>query len=367
MYENQKKSRIGLWIALAVLLSALGYGTGMTLRAYRDVEIVELEGRSRISMSVYHTSESRGSVLSATEIYERIAPACVSIRTELTSTNVFGQVSTSPVTGTGFLTDPSGYIFTNYHVIEDALTNGLPFTVTLYDGRSYPGTVIGGDERSDVALVKIEAENLPYCELGDFGEVSVGQKVYAVGNPLGELSWTMTQGIVSAMDREISISSSVSIIMFQIDAAINSGNSGGPVVNDRGQVVGIASAKYKASDVEGLGFAIPTDDARKVIDDVLTYGYVRGRVMLGISVTAATRYGYEKGVYLTDVSGGSAAEAAGLKRGDVILTIGGTEINSFSDLQSAKRQWEPGDTVPVVFLRNGQTMTVSVTLREDQT
>ena len=296
----QKKSggRIALIVVCVVLLCALGFGFGAAVRSFSKARIVpksslgpvysQPEAGSRApSADAAYTGEE----LSAAEIYALLTPACVGVSTSTTSTNVFGQITRGAITGSGFIISADGYVLTNNHVIETALAENLEVKVMLYSGEEYTAEIIGGDSRSDVALLKIPGNDLPCVTLGTFAGTRVGEAIYAIGNPLGELTYSMTSGIVSALDRSITISNNTAIDMFQIDAAINNGNSGGPIINRFGQVIGIASAKYASSGVEGLGFAIPIDDALKVVDDLAAYGYVKGRPLLGVMVGNAAYAG----------------------------------------------------------------------------
>ena len=302
---------------------------------------------------------------SAASIYAAVTPACVGVSTHTTETNVFGQVSRAAITGSGFLISADGYILTNNHVIETAAAEGLEVKVMLFSGEEYTAQIVGGDSTSDVALLKISGSGFPTAALGTFSGTVVGEPIYAIGNPLGELTYTMTGGIVSALDRSIPISNRLTIDMFQIDAAINNGNSGGPVVNRFGQVIGIASAKYSASGVEGLGFAIPIDDALRVVDDLIAWGYVRGRPWLGIVVADASYYVPDaEGARISEVTPGSCAEKAGLQPEDIIVEAEGKEIRSVSDLLAAKKAWKAGDTVTITCLRGGARRSVRVTLDE---
>ena len=304
--------------------------------------------------------------LSPAEIYARLTPACVGVSTSTQETNVFGQVSRGAITGSGFIISSDGYILTNNHVIETAAAEGLEVKVMLYSGEEYTAKIVGGDSTSDVALLKISGADFPTAGLGTFAGTAVGEPIYAIGNPLGELTYTMTGGIVSALDRSIPISNRLTIDMFQIDAAINNGNSGGPIINRYGQVIGLASAKYSSSGVEGLAFGIPIDKAVKAVDDISSYGYVRGRPWLGITVGNASDYGYAPGGIVREVTPGSAAEKAGLREGDIILEAGGKTIGGLADLLRAKSDWRAGDTVLLVVLREGERLTVRITLDEEK-
>lgn len=372
--KPRKQKRLPLILPAVLLLAALGFGAGVAVREFRNVQIVpKAESHAPIYNHV-EPSESgdrfllpaAGELYSASEVYAALAPSCVGITTETTTTNVFGQVTSGAITGSGFLLSADGYILTNNHVIETALQKNLDVKVTLYSGEEYTAEIIGGDAKSDVALLKIDGRELPAVTIGDFSTVRVGETVYAIGNPLGELTYSMTSGIVSALERSITIESNTAISMFQIDAAINSGNSGGPVCNSRGEIIGIASAKYASSGVEGLGFAIPIDDALKVVDDLLDYGYVRGRALLGITVANASAYGQEAGAIVAGVNEGSCCEKAGIVEGDIIVAANGETVTGTADLLALKKNWAPGDTVTLTVHRGDETLEFKVVLDEEK-
>ena len=233
------------------------------------------------SSSVTTNVVSPGSALSPSEIYSLACGQTVAITTEVTYRSFYGY-STAPVSGSGFIISADGYIMTNYHVIEDAAKGGYEISVLTYDGTEYIASIVGYEEDNDVAVLKIDADGLSAATLGDSDSITVGEDIFAVGNPLGELGYTMTSGMVSALDRDItsydsSTGTYTTINMFQIDAAVNPGNSGGPLFNDRGQVIGIVTAKYSDTGVEGLGFAIPINDAVRIAEDLITKGYVSGK------------------------------------------------------------------------------------------
>lgn len=291
---------------------------------------------------------------------------------DITATNIFGQVTSSAISGSGFIISADGYILTNYHVVEEADEGGLDITVTTYEGDKYTAKIVGKEADNDVALLKIDAENLPALVLNTSGNLTVGQDVYVIGNPLGELTYTLTDGIVSALDRDIAVESNVSIRMFQLSAAINSGNSGGPVFNDRGEVIGIASAKYADTGVEGLGFAIPIEDAMNIVDDLIQYGFVRGKPYFGITVrtvtqTVAEYYNWVAGAYIVEVDEKSCAAEAGLMSGDIIVKMNDTKIGSSSDLILAKKEYKAGDTVSLEVFRNGEYFQTMITFDEEGT
>ena len=371
--QKKKGGKAALIVIGVVLLCALGFGFGASVRGFARARIVPKD-----SVTVYTLPEpgSReaspeaaytGNELSAAEIYALLTPSCVGVSTSTTSTNVFGQVTRGAITGSGFIISADGYVLTNNHVIETALAENLEVKVMLYSGEEYTARIIGGDSRSDVALLKIPGKDLPCVTLGTFAGTRVGEAIYAIGNPLGELTYSMTSGIVSALDRSITISNNTAIDMFQIDAAINNGNSGGPIINRFGQVIGIASAKYASSGVEGLGFAIPIDDALTVVDDLAAYGYVKGRPLLGILVGNAEAYTSDgtTGAIVMEVNAGSCSEKAGLLVGDIIVEAGGKAITSVADLLDARSGWHAGDTVTIVAIREDETLTFSITLDED--
>lgn len=317
---------------------------------------------------------NNGAVLSAKEIYQLACPQTVGITADIPVYDYFGQASTSTVSGSGFILTSDGYIATNYHVIQDAVAKNAKIIVRLHDGNTYEATVIGHEEENDVAVLKIDASDLSAVTLANSDEMQVGETVYAVGNPLGELSYSMTSGMLSALDRQIQTSASNGsnsqiINMFQFDAAVNSGNSGGPVYNDRGEVVGIVTAKYSSTGVEGLSFAIPMNDAASIIDELIENGYVSGKAALGVSVNPVDAafiqyYNLPEGAYVVQINENSAAAQAGLKPGDIIVRVADTEVNSPGTLRSAIRQFKAGDAATVEVYRSGEYITLSVVFEE---
>ena len=321
------------------------------------------------------TTVLSGSEMSATDIYYNLAlKQVVGVKTEITYTNVFGYTSKGAVSGSGFIISEDGYILTNNHVIEDAVSGGYDVQVLLQDGSSYIATVVGYEADNDVAVLKIDAAGLSAAVIGNSDEMLVGEKVYAVGNPLGELEYTMTDGMVSAKDREISSQDSKTgqtrtVNMFQISAAINSGNSGGPVYNARGEVIGIATAKYSDTGVEGLGFAIPINDAVRIAQDLINDGFVRGKAYMGINVgtvtaSAAQYYGLVQGAIVASVEEGSCAAAAGLRESDIIVAIDGKEITTGNELISAKKNYRAGDSAVLKVYRDSQYVELTITFDE---
>ena len=317
-----------------------------------------------------------GEELTPTEIYYNLAlNQVVGVTTEITYTNFWGYTSSSAVSGSGFIISENGYILTNYHVIEDAVKGGYEVKVLNYAGDEYTAAVIGYEEDNDVAVLKIEATGLNAATIGDSDSMQVGEMVYPVGNPLGELQYTMTDGMVSALDREIRSFDNAtqrykSVNMFQISAAINSGNSSGPVYNARGEVVGIATAKYTDTGVESLAFAIPINDAIKIANDLISDGYVRGKAYLGVTAgtvtaSAAQYYGLVEGAIVNSVSEGSCAEKAGLQTNDIIVALGEEKIASLDDLNAAKRDYRAGDSAVLKVWRGGEYLDLTVVFDEE--
>ena len=312
-----------------------------------------------------------GSALSASEIYARSCEQVVGVTTEVTYTNFFGMNSSSAVSGTGFIISEDGYILTNYHVIELAAQNGKDVNVIFHDGTRYTASIVGYEKYNDVAVLKIEATGLQPVSFGNSDSLAVGDLVYAVGNPLGELDFSMSTGHVSALDRAItSDESGVAINMFQIDAAVNSGNSGGPVYNAAGEVVGIVTAKYADTGVEGLGFAIPINDAVDIASDLITKGYVTGKAYMGVSIDQrynslySQYYNMPLGAYIYSVESGSCAEAAGIQPKDIITKLGDKDITGYTDLTSALHSFSAGETTTVSIYRAGEDLTLTITFDE---
>lgn len=312
-----------------------------------------------------------GKAMSISEIYAANVNATVGITTELVTTNFWGQQVAGAAAGSGFVITQDGYIVTNYHVIDGAQS----IKVTFYDGSSYDAKLVGGEEDSDLAVLKIDATGLPHVTLGDSSALNVGEQVAAIGNPLGELTFTLTSGYVSALDRPLTMSSGTVMNMIQTDTAINNGNSGGPLFNIYGEVVGITSAKLSNNNssseatIEGLGFAIPINDVKSMITDIIENGRVTGKAYMGItpdevSAEAVQRYGISKGVYVSAVSQGAAADKAGLRKGDIITGIDDKSITSYSDLKLALKAYRAGETATLSVDRNGEKLSLNITFDE---
>ncbi len=269
--------------------------------------------------------------------------------------------------GSGVILTADGYIATCAHVVDGA----KKLTVTLNDDTSYEATIVGTDSRNDLAIIKIDAEGLTPAVLGDSDMLTVGEDVIAIGNPLGELRGTATSGIISAVKRSITVENT-DMELIQTDAAISPGNSGGGLFNASGKLIGIVNAKVSDTSAEGLGFAIPVNSVVKEINDLLNYGYVTGRAALGVytqNVSLTNGYGYfsfggTRCVQITEVVVGSAAEAAGLQVGDLIMEVDGKTIGSNSDLSDAIAAYNAGDTASFTIRRGNERLTVSVTFGE---
>ena len=317
------------------------------------------------------SSNDTGKSLTPKEVYAMNVNACVGIATQIT-TNVWGQVASASASGSGFILTSDGYVVTNNHVVEGATS----VTVKLYNGDEYDATIVGTDEMNDVALLKIDATGLQAVTIGDSDQIEVGEEVIAIGNPLGELTFTMTAGVVSALDREINTDGKP-INMLQTDVAINSGNSGGPLFDMNGNVIGITSAKYSGStssgaSIEGISFAIPINDALRVVYDLQQYGHVTGRAYLGVTVrdldsSTASTYGLPTGPMIQTVETGGCAEKAGLQQGDIIIGFNGAEISSYTDLVAALNKCKAGDTASIKVYRAGAQIDASITLDERPT
>ena len=340
------KNRLGLKITSLALVCALlgglvGGGTAYLVSNSSNSETTEVNVSNRKPTEIQLKTVDGKNPMTDAELYAANVNSVVSINITATSDpNFFGQTTQTAGAGSGFILTPDGYIVTNYHVVGDADT----VKVTLYNGDSYDAQYIGGDEDYDIAVIKIDAENLPNVTLGDSDSLKVGQSVMAVGNPLGELGGTVTGGMISALNRSVTIqgtSSTNTMSLIQMDASVSPGNSGGGLFNMNGELVGIVNAKSSDSDAEGLGFAIPVNDAVKVAQELLENGYVTGRPYLGISYYAVTdaqtaqQLGVSTmGVYVVEVTKGSGADAAGVQAGDRVLAVDDTAVSDSSALKN---------------------------------
>lgn len=384
--KKKKKTVSSAWIPVLLIIAilfgicggAIGYaiasGSSITLTtsAEKDGGETQLptpdQGQTvKPPISGDIRTNDSGDYKQPSEIYSENVGAVVGIASESTGKNVWGQTVTQASAGSGFIITADGYVVTNHHVVEDA--NSV--TVQLYDGTEYPAEVVGYEDTTcDVALLKINAENLQTVAVGDSDKVLVGEEVCAIGNPLGELTFTLTVGYISALNREIN-TDGTPISMFQTDAAINAGNSGGPLFDMNGNVIGITTAKYSGSisggtTVEGLGFAIPINDVMTIVDELTQYGYVKDRPYLGISAGNSAEYdsNLPAGAYVSTVQDGYAAKQAGIQPGDVIVGLGDHVINSRTDLTDALAAYKAGDTVSLTVYRGGKYLDLTLTLSE---
>ena len=365
-------------IALCLVCALLGgVSGGLIANANQPAAVVSETDAPASDTPLVQTSPSAGGTttssdgaMSARDIYYDLAcKQVVGIQTDITTTNIFGMTVSGSVSGSGFVISEDGYILTNYHVVEDAYTGGYEVKVMFYDGSTYTAEIKGFDRNNDIAVLKIDATGLDAAELGSSDSLFVGDTVYAVGNPLGELSYSMTSGMVSATDRLITTEEGT-MTMFQFDAAVNQGNSGGPVYNVYGQVVGVVTAKSNEDGTEGLGFAIPIDDAVRIANDVISgersLDAETGDAYLGITPAdvdsmAAQYYGFPEGAYVRTVTEGSAAEKAGIKVGDIITQLDGYDIGSSDELRQELLFHSAGETVDIVVWRSGEYLTLSIT------
>ena len=317
-------------------------------------------------------ASSSGSSLTTEQVADLVSPSVVVITTEqvvYSQWSWYGQNQVESGAGSGVIISSDGYILTCAHVVDGASN----ITVTIGD-KDYTATLVGEDTTSDIAVIKIDANGLTPATVGDSDSLKVGQNVMAVGNPLGELGGTVTGGMISALNRSVTIQGSSSVntmSLIQMDASVSPGNSGGGLFNMNGELVGIVNAKSSSSDAEGLGFAIPINDAIKVAQELLENGYVTGRPYLGITYLAVTdaqtasQLGVNAyGVYVVEVVKGGPAEKAGLQAGDRIVSVDGTEIASKDDLGTLMQKHAAGDTLSITIARDGQMQTVNVTLGE---
>ena len=384
---KQKKQRRGMpaaaIVALCLVCALVGGGFGGVIAGSLNGD----DAQPQTTLNQENTPTTTGSSvsnnssgeMSARDIYYNLAlKQVVGINSDITTTNVWGMQVQGSVSGTGFVISEDGYILTNYHVIEDAYNTNSPITVMFssesgYDTTEYTAEVIGFERNNDVAVIKIAATGLSAATLGSSSDLLVGDTVYAVGNPLGELTYSMTPGIVSATDRVITTEEG-RMNMFQISAAVNEGNSGGPVYNAYGQVVGIVTAKPNTSSsgtsTEGIGFAIPIDDAVRIADEVINGGHQVGSndnpAYLGITAQdvdtmAQQYYNMPMGAYVLSVTDGSAADNAGILVGDIITQVDGYDVQSRDDLAQELTFHSAGETCEVVVYRSGEYQTLSVT------
>ena len=379
--KKQKKARKSFWktAVCAVLILALVGGacgvTGYMVNSSWEKRAQQMEndfqdklnalekkiGSINTGVSVSGSPLASAEGLTPAQVYAKNVNSVVMIHNKITT---MGQTGTS--TGSGFILSEDGYVVTNHHVVEGE----GKLSVTLADGQSFAATLIGSDDTNDVALLKVEATGLQAVTLGSSSDLIVGDQVVAIGNPLGELTSTLTVGYVSAKERDVN-TDGFAINMLQTDAAINSGNSGGPLFNMKGEVVGITTAKYSGTSssgatIEGVGFAIPIDDVSGLLSDLANYGFITG-AYLGVMVsdmdpTAASYYGLPTGAYVQEATEGYAAAKAGVQEKDIIVELGGIKISTVNDLTRALRNFKAGDQTSITVFRSGREVKLNITL-----
>ncbi len=376
---SPKRKRKTAYKALGIVALCLAFIGSSILGAFA-INILSdrlLEGKEVPQVSVNESTDEKltisnsdkGGELTIPQIAAKVKPSVVGIVIETQSANpYYGIGGTNSGTGSGFIITEDGYIVTNAHVIDGA----SKITVFL-DGveGEYPANVIGSDSVSDIAVIKINAKDLPSVELGDSDKLVVGESVVAIGNPYGlELAGTVTSGIISSANRTIT-NSEREVKVVQTDAAINPGNSGGPLINSKGQVIGINSMKISSSDSESLGFAIPISDAVNIINSLMENGYVTERPLIGISgqnidEMASRVYGLPKGVYITGVDASSDAKAKGIMPYDIVIGADGKTVESMSQLNAIKEKFKAGDSLTLKIWRSGKTLEFTIILGEDK-
>lgn len=349
------------------LFVAIGFAVG---NIYSTVNKEEVKANEPITTN----STSSTTTLSVADIADLTADSVVEITTSVEGKSYFYGNYTATGNGSGVIISKDGYIVTNNHVINGA----SKVEVTLKDGNSYEATVIGSDSRTDVAILKINADNLKAANLGDSSKLRVGELAVVIGNPLGKLGGTVTDGIISALEREITLDGTT-MNLIQTNAAVNPGNSGGGLFNDKGELVGIVVAKSSGLDVEGLGFAIPINDVKDVINDIIDLGYVSNRPFLGVAFASNTSnyesgygfifgYGMQSqmryGAKVSQVVEGSGAEKAGIKVGDHIISIDDEAVSSGTDVTQIVGEHKVGDKIKIGIIRDNKTMTLTAELGE---
>lgn len=366
---------LALLLAAACLLGGIAIGSRGAESQKRQLEDLEaelraletrLEGLDRSAPGAF-TPLPAGEVLTPAQVYARNVASVVGITCGST-TLIGGQSVQTTVTGSGFFLSEDGYVVTNYHVVAEASS----ISVVTQDAEPHEASLVGRDATADMALLKVEGDHFQPVTLGSSSELAIGDMVVAIGNPLSALEATQTVGYISGKNREVSTDSNV-VNMLQTDAAINSGNSGGPLFNMRGEVVGITTAKYSGTSasgasIEGLSFAIPIDDLKKSMEDLMTQGYIRSAYLgirgMDVEAAAVDTYGLPKGAYVESVEPGDAAAAAGVLPRDIITALGPHKVDGFNALARALRAFQAGDRTQITVYRGGQSLVLDITLSE---
>lgn len=359
VYVTRKAFAVTLIICM-VISAAVGAGAYALAMSHFGGAVID----KTITTTNYNLAQATGSELSVQEIIAKNENSVVAISTESVATDTWLRQYVTKGAGSGVIYSEDGYIITNNHVIEDAST----IEVTLYDGSSYDATLVASDEQTDLAVIKIDQKGLTPATIGTMDNLNVGDLVVAIGNPLGTLSGTATEGIISALEREITLDGKT-MTLIQTSASINPGNSGGGLFDQFGNLIGIVVAKSSGSDVEGLGFAIPCDKVSTVVKSLIKNGYVEGRPAAGINVIDLTsaqkamQYGVSiTGVYIQDVTGENAKKA-GLKAGDLIYYLDDVKITDTSTLLNTIQSHQVGDIVEFTVVRDNEIKKIKVKLQ----
>ncbi len=361
--RGKKQRKGGKTVALVLACSLLSGCVGAAAVTAIDkteggsTTLVE-SSRKPVTVDVAYRNSDKE--MTAAQVYAANVNSTVGITTSVITTNFFGMRTSGAAAGSGFIISADGYIVTNYHVVE----NSTSIKVTTYDNQSYDATLVGYDESNDVAVLKIDATGLMPVTMGSSDDLTVGDEVVAIGNPLGELTFSLTKGNVSAKDRTVTLSGNVTMKLIQTDAAINSGNSGGALFNMYGEVVGITNAKYSSSSssteasVDNIGFAIPLDSVKKIITEIIEKGYA-AKPYIGVQLSDAA-----DAALIYSVVKDSPAEKAGLQANDIVTAANGEKVTCADDLTAVVKAMEPGDTLTLTVTRGGQETAIEVTVGE---
>lgn len=346
-------------VSAALIGGTFGFGGGYLANQFAAPHSTIVQNSSS---NIANTSISDNG-LSMQDIISKTSPSVVEIRTETVSSGFMLEEYVSEGAGSGVILTSDGYIVTNNHVINGARN----ISVTLSDGTAYTAELVGTDSTTDLAVIKIDATNLQASVIGNSDNLKVGDGVIAIGNPLGTLGGSATDGIISALNREITIDNET-MNLLQTNAAVNPGNSGGGLFNAAGELIGIVNAKSSGNDIEGLGFAIPSNDVVEIADQLINNGYVSNRATIGVYLSEVTQNNGQvvPGLYISEVIEGSGAEKAGLQAYDRIIFVGDTEITSYSDLKKIIKEYNVGDTIEMTVVRDGKQIVAQVTLSESK-
>lgn len=377
--KKERKYTSGKIVALALCFSLLGgiLGAAVTFYTMRFLEdyfpnlayntaIIQKADRDHTDVDIKEVHS--GDALTPAQVYAKNVNSTVGITTAVT-TNYWGYQTTSAASGSGFILTKDGYILTNYHVIEDSSS----ISVSMYNGASYDARLVGYDAANDIAILKIDAQNLIPVVIGESENMNVGDTVVAIGNPLGELTFSLTKGVISAKDRQVTFSGGSTMKLFQTDCTINSGNSGGALFNLYGEVIGITNAKYSnngsagQASIESIGFAIPIDNAMEIAESIIEKGYV-SKPYIGVSVTDVSKetqsYGLPEGAAVKSVAADSPSQKAGLQVNDIILSANSEKISGSSDLIAIVSDMDVGDILELTVYRRGQTVAITIEVGE---